>query len=99
MKRSAKVLVGLTSVTFCALAAVLIVNEKNHCPLEDFLPKGAELVSCKYQGFIDFSTMIEAKGPLGIKKAFTDNILENRPQLQFVATGYAGWHEGATWRE
>ncbi|WP_133484937.1 hypothetical protein [Aliiroseovarius marinus] len=96
MKRRAKIVVTWTSVTIGALLAFLIVAERNHCPLNDYLPQDAEVVSCAYHGFIDFSTMIEAKGPPEIKEDFTDAILASRPELRFIATGNAAWYDGTT---
>ncbi|MCK0142551.1 hypothetical protein [Aliiroseovarius sp. F20344] len=99
MKRRSKIVVVVASVLGCSLATLLIVNERNHCPLKAYLPEDAELVSCEYQGFIDFSTMIEAVGPPEVKDGFTDRILASSPELQFVATGNAGWHDGVSWAE
>ncbi|SMR83422.1 hypothetical protein SAMN04488030_3341 [Aliiroseovarius halocynthiae] len=95
MKRSAKIVATLTS-TIAALAIMLIVTERNHCPLKDYLPQDAEMVSCEYYGGKDFSTMIKASGPSSIQDEFEDRILESNPELQFIATGYVWWSDGTT---
>lgn len=99
MKRNSKIIFVAASVLCCSLAALLVVDGRNHCPLKAYLPKDAELVSCEYHGFTDFSTMIEAYGPLVIKEEFTESFLASSPELQHVTSGYAGWTEGSTWME